>query len=80
MMTISEPSPRKALRLQGRCRPRLSSLQRCIHDATAAPIFPYTLTHRSQKRDASERQSHRHHSPDRAPHLTVARPRPNPHS
>src|SRR5260370_36801465 len=55
-------------------QPRLSSLQRCVHDATATPIFRYTPPRRSQKRDPSERQRQRHHSPDPTPQLDCAPP------
>src|SRR5258708_19660716 len=55
-------------------QPRLSSLQRCVHYATATPIFRYTQPPRPQKRAASERRRYRHYSPDRASDLTCGPP------
>jgi len=57
-------------------RPRLSSLQRCVHYATATPIFRHTPARRSEKRVAPELQRHRHQSSQlaadlsRSPHPT----------
>src|SRR5713226_6377759 len=48
-------------------RPQLSSLQRCVHHATVAPIFSHIPARRSEKNVAPELQRHPHHSPDRAP-------------
>ncbi len=50
--------------------PRLSSLQRCVHHATATPIFRDAPARRSEKRVAPELQRHRHHSPNLAADLS----------
>jgi hypothetical protein len=71
MMTISEPPPPKS-RSPGwslLSRPRLSSFQRCVHHATAAPIFSHIPARRSQKRPAPELQRHPHPSADLAANL-----------
>jgi hypothetical protein len=51
-------------------RPPLSSLQRCVHHATATPIFRDTPARRSEKRVAPKLQRHRHHSPNLAADLS----------
>src|SRR6266404_1384823 len=47
-------------------RPRPSSLQRCVHHATAAPIFTDIPARRSEKRLAPDLQRHPHRSADLA--------------
>src|SRR5229473_1722191 len=49
--------------------PRLSSLQRCVHHATAAPIFNNIPASTSEKRLAPELQRHPHPSADLAANL-----------
>jgi hypothetical protein len=82
LMTIPQPPPRKAVRLSAPLlsRPRLSSLQRCVHHATATPIFRHTPA-RSQKNASPPScnviaTTH----PTSLPTSAVARTRPNPHS
>jgi integrase/recombinase XerD len=48
----------------------LSSLQRCVHHATATRIFRHTPARRSEKRVSPELQRHRHHSPRLAADLS----------
>src|SRR5713101_1463666 len=60
--------------------PRLSSLQRCVHDATAAPLFNNIPASTSEKRLAPELQRHPTAQPTSLPTLAVARPPPNPHT
>jgi hypothetical protein len=75
-LTATTPKKRSPVRSL-LSRPRLSSLQRCVHHATATRIFRHTPAHRSEKRVAPELQRHRHHSPHLAADLSCG-PLPSP--
>jgi hypothetical protein len=80
-MTLTATTPKSRSPVRSLLsRPRLSSLQRCIHYATATPMFRDTPARRSEKRVAPELQRHRHHSSTPLPTSAVARTLPNPHS
>jgi len=75
MMTISQPPPRNRSPVWSLLsRPRLSSLQRCVHHATAAPIFSDIPARRSEKRLPTELQRHPHRSARLAADLSCGTP------